>query len=537
MQSDIPVYINYGLGRFLPMLQQFGQFLQTVPLASFNVTRQQDPVGVIVSPRNNSGIPFCNLTLALMYVARGYPVTIIWDDLEFLDPEWDTQKRCIDLLVKAICDHTPIKFVQLSTVSKAALDAEDHLHLKKLASHNAIWNVRNVVPTDALDHYSKLSFDTMVQHAGRIKQLYTLHQFDHCVHQSLVNNNGGLHKYFGNQAGQRVSCIDIAGGKGLIGLNDVHGYFYDLLHLQDPDSFFHLFGDDQYREAALELARNTYELRLFGKDDRSTQPTSEETESIGTWDIVIPMNIFWDAAALGRNRLFESPYSWLVQTISHILFNTPFSVALRQHPHEKNFLNQFETGTLLGTALLSRFEGHPRFKFISCTDPINTYHLIETCNLVLPFTSTVGIEAALMGKQVIVASDVYYANEPFVSKAQSVEDYFKQISESTPTDLSENAEQRAWLFYFLVTQTPYLHLPFGLDPADVQQWCQAGFEALNTHPTIQDAINCLATNTPFSFVNGKRILDETIAKKEKSHDQDPAYHPRTFGRRRRTRTA
>ena len=524
MEKEIPVYINYGPGRFMPMFQQFGQFLQTVPLDAFKVTKNSAPVGIIVSPRNNSGIPFCNIALALLYAAKGYPVTIIWDDLDFLEPDWELQIRCVDLLVKAISDHSCINYLQLSTLPEASITESDIACLQELATQNAVWNVRNLVPSEELEAYTALSFNAMSRNAGRIKYLYATHRFDHCVHQSLVNNNGGLHKYFANLHQQRMGCFDVADERGLIGLNDVHGYFYDLLPIADPASSCYLFENQAYADAALRLAKNLFNLRLHGKDEYNTQPLPESVQKAEKYDIVIPMNIFWDAAALGRSRIFDSPYDWLVNALSYILFETKHSVVLRQHPHERNFQNQFETGALLGDALVSRFRGHPRFRFISCTEEINTYHLIEQAKMVLPFTSTIGIEAALMGKRVVVASNVYYADQPFVHKSTSVEDYFDQIKRCEPAALSEDAMTKGWLLYFLATQTPFMAVPFGLNPSDVEQWTAGGFSTLHAESTMQMAIDCMASNTPFAYKNGERILKQAVTQKEHHNELDLAHH-------------
>ena len=525
MKTETPVYINYGIGRFMPMLQQFGQFLKTVPLHSFEVTRDTAPVGIIVSPRNNSGIPFCNIALALLYAARGFPVTIIWDDLEFLDPEWEIQSRSVGVLVKAIKEHSVINYIQLSHLESEIISHSDKEFLHEIAFQNAVWNVRNLVPSDDLETYTRLSFEAMCKNAGQIKKLYSTHQFDHCVHQSLKNNNGGIHKYFANQHNQRVGCFDVADERGLIGLSDVHGYLYDLLPLVEPESPFYLFENESNKKAAFKLAKKMYNSRLYGEDEYATQPRADRAVTVDPYDIVIPLNIFWDAAALGRCALFDSPYDWLLNVVSYILFDTKYSVVLRQHPHEKIFQDQFKTGTLIGNALISRFKGHPRFRFISSTDQINTYHLIKQAKMVLPFTSTIGIEAALMGKQVIVASNVYYSNQPFVYKARSVEDYFDKIGRCESVKHSEGAITRGWLLYFLATQTPFMNIPFGLNPADVQKWTAAGFNVLHKNEIINLAIHCLATNTPFSYENGKRILDTELKKNERINDLDFAHHP------------
>ena len=525
MQDDVPVYIDYGIGRFLPMLEQFAEFLKTVPLSSFTVQSNQAPAGIIVAPRNNSGIPFCNIAIALLYAARGYPVTIIWDDLAFLDPDGDTQNRCVGILVNAICKHSNINFIQLSSLEEVSLDASEEAYLKEIALNNAVWNVRNIVPTEELDTYACLSFEAMCTNARKIKYLYASQVFDHCVHQSLLNNNGGVHKYFANQNGIRVSCLDASNGRGIIGLQDVQGYFYDVLPLIDSESPFYLFEDEEYKLQAVKAARRDHEKKLSGHDERSTQPVDSESEHVDGYDIVIPLNIFWDTSALGRNRLFASPHEWLVETVSHILYKTSYSVALRQHPHEVHFKKfNFETGTLLGKDLISRFGSHPRLRFVSCEEKINTYHLIQQADLVLPYTSTLGIEAAMMGKQVIVESNVYYADQPFVYKAESIEDYFAQIKNGGKPSVLGADKTNGWLLYYLVTQTPFIHTPFGLDPVDIQKWTASGFEALKNDTALSTAINCLATNTPYAFTNGKRLLDEAIAKKRLVNDTNLAYH-------------
>ena len=523
MQTEVPVYINYGVVRFAQMFQQFAKFIDTVPLSTFRRTVDQEPAGIIVSPRNNSGIPFCNITLALLYASRGLPVTIIWDDQEFLDPEWELQNRCVGELIRFVCQNSVIDSIQLSRLEPAAIDPEDEAYLRKIGFNNAVWNVRDIVPGEALDTYSRLSFEAMCNNAGRIKQLYATRRFDHCVHQSLLNNNGGVHKYFANQSGRRVSCFDMSHGRGMIGLNDVQGYYYDVLPLVDEQSPFYLFGNEAFKEAALESARADHQRRFEGKDSRSTQPAVGEARDLADYDVVIPLNIFWDVSALGRNRLFDSPHDWLVQTISYILENTLFSVAVRQHPHEVKF-KQFATGDLLGKDLTARFGKYSRFRFINSEEKVNTYRLIERARVVLPYTSTLGIEAALMGKPVIVESNVYYADQPFVYKAESVDDYFEHIERAEHVRLSEEAEQMGWLLYFLTSQTPFLYSSFGLVPPDIQRWTAAGFDALAADEMMGVAIECLATNTPLPYVNGRRILEEILHSREKVHDAHIAYH-------------
>lgn len=510
MQNTIPVYINYSQPRFNGMLEQFLQFLESVPFQTLHIKHKlNQPIAVVVSPRNNSGIPFCNLTLAMLYSAKGYPVTIIWDDLNFLDPEWNAQSEPIEKIINHITANSQIKNIKLSTLNPQAISQKDIPMIDKMAEANAIWNVRTVIPDEKLAEYKALSLETMLHNAPYIKALYLQEKFSFILHQSVINNNGPLHKYFANQQNQRLGVFDISMGRGLTGLDNVQGYFYDILHLINPESPHYIFADEQQRNLAIELAKQENALRNSGKDKRLTQPEANETVQTENYDIVIPLNILWDATALGRNLYFTSPYNWLMETVEWVLENTNLSIAIRQHPHEAKFA-QYATGSRLGAALVEKFGSSERFRFIKAEEKVNTYHLIQNCQTVLPYTSTLGIEAGIMGKNVIVESDVYYNKQPFVTLARSKQDYFNKIKNPPKKAITQHEEEQAWLIYFIITNLIFVYSEFGLDPDDFKKWGPKGFQNLVNDKSINDALITLLENRPYAALFGREFLPKKL---------------------------
>jgi len=512
--NPIPVYINYGEEAFLKTYDLFRAFLKTFPYSQLERnTQAARPAGIIVSPRNNSAIPWCNISLALLYAYKGFPLSIIWDDLPFLDPEWELQKTLVQNVLDEVCEKVPMNQITLSALEETALDDSDYAEISRLAAANALWNVRQIVPCDRLEEYTILSKACMEENAPKLKTLYSHHTFDHCVHQSFVNNNGGLHRWFGANNGIRMSCLDVCLGAGLVGLNHVAGYHTDLPPLLTPGRTY-LFHDPIERDLAISEAQKEVALRQQGKDMRKSQIVSLDANPlIDDVDVVMPLNIFWDAAALYRNRFFETPYHWLMETIDFILKHTKAKLAVRQHPHERAFA-AYGTGSSLGASLKQTFGHDPRFMFFSCDDRINTYRLLEKAKVVLPYTSTVGIEAALMGKRVIIESCVYYGNQPFVRKAESKADYFKKIKAacesavtSSPDLLSGSSKEDGWLLYFLLNRCQGITSEFGLDPSDVQKWAQKGFPNLLQDDNLMSAIEALQTGKPFAYLNGKKVLN------------------------------
>ena len=495
---NIPVYINYGKKNFFYCFNQYKKFLKTVPYEKLQFKNDFNQFsGIIVSPRNNSGIPWCNITIAFLYAYKNVPFKIILDDLNFLDPEWRDQLNAVEEVVESICNNLNTSYLKTSNQVDAELDDFDLREIKRLSIVNGIWNVRNIIPSEKLNQYIKLSYATLEENAKKIKQLYSKNVFDHCIHQSLVNNNGGLHKHFGLKFGTRVSCIDMSMGRGLVGIKDVPGYHFDLpdiINKNVPE----FLDSKKNRKIAISEGIKEHKLRKQGQDSRAYQIVSTYKSDIPPEaDILIPVNILWDAASLGRNRFFETPLHWLIETIEFILSKTTAKIVVRQHPGERRF-EIYGTGKKLGEYLRNKFLDHPRLRFISYNDNVNTYLLIEKCKVVLPYTSTVGLEAALMGKKVILESTVYYKDQTFVQSADSKKDYFEKIKKAYEEfDTGRQASDpvpggdTGWILYFLLNKCNAVYSDFGLDPKDFEKWTKKSFDLLCQDNNLMTAIEAL----------------------------------------------
>ena len=109
-------------------------------------------------------------------------------------------------------------------------------------------------------------------------------------------------------------------------------------------------------------------------------------------DVVIPLNIEWDSAALGLHSCFITDVEWVFKTVEYILENTNATVAVREHPAGRHFPDHHQNVERL---LTTTFGKHPNFTFYSKRSAVNSYRLIKKSRLVLPHSSTIGIEAAM----------------------------------------------------------------------------------------------------------------------------------------------
>jgi hypothetical protein len=165
-------------------------------------------------------------------------------------------------------------------------------------------------------------------------------------------------------------------------------------------------------------------------------------------DVLIGLNWRVDTAALLRQRLFPTIEDWL-RKVSRWAVLSKKRLVIRRHPGER-FPAYSSTDDY---AAIAR-EEDPSGKFVrmvEAADPINTYDLIAAARVVLPYTSQVGIEAAIMGRPVLIAAHCFYSECDFAWTPQSQDEYFYQLRRACEGELTmtEVCIRHAMLSYYI----------------------------------------------------------------------------------------
>jgi len=82
---------------------------------------------------------------------------------------------------------------------------------------------------------------------------------------------------------------------------------------------------------------------------------------------------------------------------------------------------------------------------------ISSYTLIDKCQKVIVYTSTIGLEAAILGKPVIQCAHSNYSGKGFTIEPASGEEYERGLQEDTfqpPPCSKELARRFAYMLYF-----------------------------------------------------------------------------------------
>lgn len=147
-------------------------------------------------------------------------------------------------------------------------------------------------------------------------------------------------------------------------------------------------------------------------------------------------NLVWDSAVAGEDTIFDDMFDWLITTVRAVAEDTTIELVIRVHPAETRVYwhpTRERVDDVVAKTFPERLPSNVRI--IGPDDPIDSYDLMRNSNQVLVYTSTVGLEAAVMGTPVLVAAHSNYSNTPFVTTPKSREEYVQRLTAEQPPDL------------------------------------------------------------------------------------------------------
>ncbi|MFH0793486.1 MAG: hypothetical protein V2A74_05575 [bacterium] len=147
----------------------------------------------------------------------------------------------------------------------------------------------------------------------------------------------------------------------------------------------------------------------------------------GKKHFVLFTNLVWDSAVQYKDTIFANMFEWIRETIVFFADHPDANLIVRIHPAEVKIasdVTEERTGDYLKNAFAKM---PPNVCVVSPESDISSYRLIELSDGVLVYTSTVGIEAALERKPVVVAGLTHYSGKGFTLDPGSREEYFNVL--------------------------------------------------------------------------------------------------------------
>jgi len=143
--------------------------------------------------------------------------------------------------------------------------------------------------------------------------------------------------------------------------------------------------------------------------------------------VTLLTNLTWDSAVIGKEIAYPSIQAWLDATIDYFATRPDDELVIRIHPAEVRL-----AGKPTREPLFEYLQGRPEplpsnVQIIGPDNPTSSYPLMQGSDAVCVFTSTTGLEAALLGRPVVVAGETHYRNKGFTVDVDNPHDYIASL--------------------------------------------------------------------------------------------------------------
>ena len=182
-------------------------------------------------------------------------------------------------------------------------------------------------------------------------------------------------------------------------------------------------------------------------------------ESLGTkisrFNAVVPVftNVVFDTSQVHANTIFETMFDWLDSLLPVFKRYPETLFVIRAHPDESRIGKQSRE-SVAQWAQNNRITENKNVVFIDSSERVSSYELIQRSKLVMIFNSTIGLEAAILGKPVLAAGRSRFTQIPTVHFPIDALEYDKKLNAMLADDKIEQPEShlvnaRRFLYYQL----------------------------------------------------------------------------------------
>lgn len=433
------------------------------------------------------------LNQALLLYVKGYDIEFLIDDISGMEEEYlfcGITGIALTLMIPildAISGIAPVRY--LSESRRIRLTQKDKEEAVNLYKATETWLVGVRKKLSPLQYKRFLDTATFIKGAmndcdADVVQIYT-----------GSHTKKGFYTLFAKQNGKRVATFD---SQGKVGRTISYSSQGEQCHC--PDIPYTILND---------LLPESIKEQIYAEVDqkyRNIAPGKFHER----YDIFVPLNIDWDAAALNVPGLFASTDEWIREIVEYVMLNTHATMILREHPARK-YDPEFNYGNLKEQLRSFRGYDESRILFIDYDNPISTYDCLEHCSVVLPYSSTVGMEAIVMGKKTLNCMEVYFAKAGIGELPETKESFFERLRQCVerPEQVSEEEKKLAALGIALhaniAVKTKFSEL--------YTRWSAASFMRMYPDHDINKMLDSIAVGTPFCVLNiedrvgnGRRIL-------------------------------
>lgn len=455
-----------------------------------------DKIGIVVFGELTMQKMFFQITLYLILKMKNYNVDLILDfvgnfsDINNFEGLTEFMKELIKETLNNIKNiYKSVNYVCLEETCME-LTESDYKEINKNVRDTANHYCAYVGYKRAINHIDKekeqIIRKEIKKHVMSLKAFLTNNEYQTIAVRFGVIDRGWDYTYLGHSLGIRVPSYDA----DCWSTDYPACWHYDLKNKLSLNNLrlseFSRLGEELF---------NNRKILNEGIEGFKQLVKYNEFDSAIKYDILIPLNLMFDGAVLGLDKIFSSPEEWIIETVDYLYRNTNAKVLIRESPAAPPLL-QLNYSSYAD--LLSQYIDGERIIYSSKNEMVNIYNLIENSKVILPFSSTIGIEAAIMNKPVILHTSCFYENEEFVINSDSKRNYFDNIERALRMKNYTCKEREKALALFYIIRSGILSNKSKFQESELQ-WISGEFDKECDKNTINNMVNVIAENKLYNI--------------------------------------
>ncbi len=507
-----PLKPYFSSVKIIKKSEKFHDFVNRIPddISETNPITRKEHVGVVCICEASNTLLHYAITKGLLLRMDGYKVTFIVDSLGGFESFLffpgvekillETVRPTLELIKKKFPE---IEIHDIEREGRVTLSQKDENVMDYYIPYIVKWlkgRPEQGVVNIAGKEYEVIK-NILKTNLSYVKAYFEKNQFTSIDVRTGIHRHRMTYAYIAKEKGMRCSTSD---GDVLYSSEGPAAHIGDIVKLVQGDFF-----SDYEEEMIVSFAQKDFLKRKNStkQGDGCSYQVQGYDKHIKTYDIVIPLNIFWDAAALAKDDVFCDEFEWLNETLQYIMKNTNAAVMIREHPAQASFGKYSYSFVDICSRLRILDEYKDRIYFASANALVNTYQYIEACKLVLPYTSTVGFEAVMMGKPIVMHTDVYYSYCDIGYKAKNKNDYFEKIKYylDNPVVDVEKKKSASKVYYYFQKTTGY---KIDFSPKQ-EKWMEDNIIDMYHRLEVKGVIDLMGKGVPIAYNEIKKQIDNT----------------------------
>jgi hypothetical protein len=313
-------------------------------------------------------------------------------------------------------------------IKELAAFKKDELPLGFWAVNSLRWVLRRHNLTD--DESTRIFMRTFILSAWNVYQQFN--QLIRRLHPQAVIVFNGM---FFPEAAARQACLD--NGVRVIthevGIQPLTAFFTDgeaTAYPLDIPADFEL-------TTAMNARLDDYLGRRFEGDftmagikfwHQIEQLNDSLRQKVADYKKIVPVftNVIFDTSQVHANTIFPDMFAWLEVVKQAAISHPDVLFIIRAHPDEGRKGKESRESVAMWMEN-SSIDKLPNVIFIDTDEMVSSYELIRLSHFVMVYNSTIGLEAVLMGKNVLTAGKARYTQLPITIYPDSQEDYQKKL--------------------------------------------------------------------------------------------------------------